>query len=117
MGIDRPAYRPARLRTSRALPLRIEPNHSGLDHNTTGAEATCGIPLPPSVLAMPRKRGNDLRSPAARVEAARPSSFPAAARSRSGTYPPRIATRFADRDLDLFEEWLRPRIDACSAVA
>jgi hypothetical protein len=97
--------------------LRIEPDHPCLDHHSPGPEAACGISLPPSVPALPGKRGNDLRAPAARVEAARPSSFPAAARSRSRGYPPGIATRLADCDLDLLEERLRPRIDACSWCA
>jgi hypothetical protein len=66
---------------------------------------------------MPRKRGDDLRAPAARVEPARPSSFAAVARSRSRAYPPGIATRLADCDLDLLEERLRPRIYARSDLA
>jgi hypothetical protein len=60
---------------------------------------------------LPSERGDDFRAPAAHVEPARPSSFPAAAWSRSRAYPPRIAARLADRDLDLLEERLRPRFD------
>ena len=77
------------------------------------AESLCHPPSPP----WPSERGNDLRAPAARVEPARPSSFPAAARSRSRAYPPRITTSLADCDLDLLEKRLRPRIDAGSPVA
>ena len=117
MGIDGLVHRPARLRASCATPLRIEPNHPSFDHHPPGPEAACGISLPPTVLAMPSKRGDDLRSPASRVEPGRPSSFPAATRSRSRAYPPRIAARLADRDLDLLEERLRPRIDTRSTVA
>jgi len=117
MGVDGLAHRPAHLRTPCARPLRIEPDHPCLDHHSPGPEAACRISLPPTVPTLPSKRGNDLRSPAARVEAARPSSFPAAARSRSRAYPPRIAARLADRDLDLLEKRLRPRIDPGSAVS
>ena len=117
MGVHGPAHRRAHLRTPRALPLRIEPDHPCLDHDPPRAEAACGISLPPTAPTLPRKRGNDLRAPAARVEPARPSSFPAAARSRSRTYAAGIATRLADCDLDLLEERLRPRIDACSTTA
>jgi hypothetical protein len=97
--------------------LRIEPNHPGLDHHSPRAEAACGISLPHALPARPSKRGSDLRTAAARVEAARPSSFPAATRTRSRSYPPRIAARFADRDLDLLEKRLRPGIDTCSTVS
>jgi hypothetical protein len=117
MGIDGPAHRPAHLRAPCATPLRIEPDHPRLDHHSPRPEAACGISLPPTVLAMPSKRGDDLRAPAPRVEPARPSSFPAAARSWSRAYPPRIAARLADRDLDLLEERLGARIDARSPVA
>ena len=117
MGIDGPAHRRTHLRAPCATPLRIEPDHPCFDHHSPGPEAACGISLPPPVPALPSKRGNDLRAPAARIEATRPSSFPAAARSRSRAYPPRIAARLADRDLDLLEEWLRPRIDTCSTVS
>jgi hypothetical protein len=113
MGVHGPAHCPAHLLSSRA-PLWIEPDHPCLDDDPPRSEPTCGISLPPTVL--PSKRGDDLRTPAARVEPARPS-FPAAARSRSGAYPARITTRFADRDLDLLEKRLGPRIDACSPVA
>src|ERR1700744_259197 len=104
MGIDGPAHRPAHLRPSCATPLRIEPNNPCFDHHAPGPEAACGISLPPTVAALPSKRGNDLHAPATRVEPARPSSFPAAARSRSRAYPLGIAARLADRDLDLLEE-------------
>jgi len=97
--------------------LRIEPDYPRLDHHSPRSEAASGISLPPAVRALPRKRGHDLRAPATRVEPARPSSFPAAAGSCSRAYPSRIAARLADRDLDLFEERLRPRIDACSTVS
>jgi hypothetical protein len=117
MGIDGPAHRPAHLRPPCATALRIEPDHPCFDHHSPGPEATCGISLPPAVRTLPSKRGNDLRASAARVEPARPSSFPAAARSRSRAYPLRIATCLADCDLDLLEERLRSRIDACSTVA
>ena len=117
MGIDGLVHRPARLRASCATPLRIEPNHPSFDHHPPGPEAACGISLPLTVPALLSKRGNDLRAPATRVEPARPSSFPAAARSRSRAYPLRIATCLADCDLDLLEERLRSRIDACSTVA
>ena len=117
MGIDGPAHRPAHLRTPCAPRLRIEPDHPRLDHHPPRPEAACGISLPPTVPALPSKRGNDLRAPATRVEPACPSSFPAAARSRSRAYPSRIAARLADRDLDLLEERLRPRIDRGSTVA
>jgi hypothetical protein len=117
MGVHGPAHGSALLRAACAPPLRIEADDPCLDHNPPGAEAACGISLPPTVRALPSKRGNDLRAPAARVEPAGPSSFPAAVRSRSRAYPPRIAARLADRDLDLLEERLRPRIDTCSTVA
>jgi len=117
MGIDGPAHRPAHLRAPCAMPLRIEPDHPCFDHHSPGPEAARRIALPPTVPALPSKRGHDLRTSATRVEPTRPSSFPAAARSRSRAYPPRIATRLADRDLNLLEERLRPRIDACSTTA
>ena len=104
MGIHGPAHRPPHLRTPRTLTLRIEPDHPGLDHHSPRPEAACGISLPPTVRALRSKRSHDLRTAAPRVEAARPSSFPAAPRSRSRSYPPRIAARLADRDLDLLEE-------------
>jgi hypothetical protein len=116
MGVHGPAHRSPHLRTSRAPLLRIEPDHPGLDHHSPRPEAACGISLPPTLRARPSERGNDFRAPAARVEPARPS-FPAAGRSRSRTHPLRIATCLADCDLDLLEERLRPRIDACSTVA
>jgi len=117
MGVHGPAHRPAHLRRPRAPLLRIEPHDPRLDHHTPHTEATCGISLPPTVLALPGKRGDDLCTPAARVEPARSSFFPAAARSRSRAYPPRITTSFADCDLDLLEERLRPRIDTSSTVS
>ena len=117
MGIDGPAHRPAHLRTPCATPLRIEPDYPGFDNDPPRSKPACGISLPPTVPALPSKRRNDLRAPAAGVEPARHSSFPAAARSRSKTHPPRIAARLADRDLDLLEERLRPRIDARSTIA
>jgi len=97
--------------------LRIEPDHPCLDHHSPGPEAACGISLPPTVPALPSKRGNDPRAAAARVEPARPSSFLAAARSRSRAYPPRIATRLADCDLNLLEERLAARIDPRATAA
>jgi hypothetical protein len=117
MSIDGPAHRRTHLRRPRAPRLRIEPDHPCLDHHAPRPEAASGISLPPTVPALPSKRGNDLRAPAACVEPARPSSFAAATRSRCRAYPPGIAARLADRDLDLPEEWLRPRIDTCSTVA
>jgi hypothetical protein len=117
MGIDSPAHGPAHLRRPRALRLQIEPDHPCFHHHPPRPEAACGISLPPTVRALPSERGNDLRASAARVEPARPSSFPAAGRSRCRAYPTRIAACLADRDLDLFEERLRPPIDACSTVA
>ena len=79
MGVHGPAHRPAHLRTSRAPPLRIEPDHPGLDDDPPRSKAARGISLPATVPTLPRKRGNDLRTSAARVEPARPASFPAAA--------------------------------------
>ncbi len=116
MGIDGPAHRPAHLRPPCAPRLRIEPDYPRLDHDPSRSETAGGISLPATICALSRKRGDDLRAPAARVEPARPCSFPAVTRSRSRAYPPRIATRLADSDLDLLEERLRPRIDACSTV-
>jgi hypothetical protein len=116
VSIDGPPYRRTHLRTASA-PLRIEPDNPGLDHHPSCPEAASGISLPSTVLAMPRKRGDDFRASAARVEPAWPSSFPAVSRSRSRTYPAGIATRLADGDLDLFEERLRPRVDACATIA
>jgi hypothetical protein len=115
MGIYGPAHCPAHLRSSPGPLLRIEPDDPRLDHHAPRAEASCGISLPPSTL--PGKRSDDFRTPAPRVEPARPASFPAAARLRSRAYPSGIATRLADRDLDLLEERLRPRMDACSTTA
>jgi hypothetical protein len=92
MGIDGPAHRPAHLRSSRTPLLRIEPDHPRFHHHAPRPEAACGISLTPAVPTLPSKRGNDLCASAARVEPARPSSFPAAARSRSRAYPPRITT-------------------------
>jgi hypothetical protein len=117
MGIDGPAHRPAHLRPPCAPRLRIKPDHPCLDHHPPRPEAACGISLPPTLPALPSKRGNDLRAAAARVEPARPSFFPAAARSHSRAYPARITTCLADRDLDLLEERLRPRIDTRSTVS
>ena len=114
MGIDGPAHCPAHLRRPCALRLRIEPDHPCLDHHAPRPEAACGISLPSTVRTLPSKRGNDLGAPAARVEPAAPSSFPAAARSRSRAYPPRITSRLADCDLDLLQERLRPPINPCS---
>ena len=116
MGIDGPAHRPAHLRPPCAPRLRIEPNHPCFHHHSPRPEAACGISLPSTVRTLPSKRGNDLGAPAARVEPARPSSFPAAARSRSRTYPPGIAARLADCDLDLLQKRLGARIDACSTA-
>jgi hypothetical protein len=117
MGIDGPAHRPAHLRPPCAPRLRIEPDYPRLDHHSPRSEAASGISLPSAVRALPRERDHDFRAPATRVEPARPSSFPAAARPRSRAYPLRIATCLADCDLDLLEERLRSRIDACATVA
>jgi hypothetical protein len=117
MGVHGPAHRPAHLRPPRALRLRIEPDHPCLDHHPPSQKAARGISLPSTVPALPSQRGNDLRAPAARVEPARPSSFPAAARSRSRAYPSRIATCLADCDLDLLEERLAARIDPRTTIA
>jgi hypothetical protein len=70
MSVHGPAHHCPHLRPPRALPLRIEPDHPCLDHHTPRAEVTCGIPLPASVPAHPRKRGNHLRTSAARIKAA-----------------------------------------------
>jgi hypothetical protein len=67
--------------------------------------------------ALPSKRGNDLRTPAARVKPARPSSFPASARSRCRTYPAGIAACLADCDLDLLQKRLAARIDPRATAA
>src|SRR5271156_1135911 len=117
MGVDCPAHCPAHLRRPRALRLRIEPDDPCFDHYSPRPEAACGISLPRTLPALPSERSNDLRAPAARVEPARGSSCPAVARSRSRAYPPRIAARLANCDLDLLEERPRPRIDTCSTVA
>src|SRR5215813_10537151 len=68
MGIDGPAHRPAHLRPAYATPLRIEPDHPGLDHHSPRPEAACGISLPPTVRALASKRGPDLRAPATCVK-------------------------------------------------
>jgi hypothetical protein len=117
MRIHGRARRPAHLRSSHAPPLRIEPDHPAPNDDPPRSKPACGIPLPASVPIRPRKRSHDLRTSAARIEPARLASFLAAARSRFRAYPPRIATRLADCDLDLLEERLRPRIDTCSTVA
>ena len=117
MGVHRPAHGCAHLRRPGAPPLRIELDHRCLDHHTTRTKAARGIPLPTPVPSLSRKRDNDLRAPAPRVETACPSVFPGAIRSCSRTYAAGIATRLADRDLDLLEERLGPRIDACSTTA
>ena len=111
MGIDGSAHRPAHLRTPRALSLWIDPDHPGLDHHPSRAEATGRISLPRTIAALLSKRGNGLCAPAARVEPARPASFPAIGRARSRAYPPRIGACLAHRDLNLLEERLRPRIE------
>src|SRR5579872_2379269 len=117
MGIHRPAHRPAHLRPPCAPRLRIEPDHPCFDHHPPRAEAACGISLPPTVPTPPSERGNDFRAAAARVEPARPSSFPGTPRSRSRAYPPGIAARLADCDLDRVEDRLRLLIDPRSPVA
>lgn len=117
MGVHGPAHCNAHLRSPRAPPLRIEPDNPGFDHHTPRPEAACGISLPPTVPALPGKRGNDLRTPAACIEPARRSSFPAAARSRSRADPSRIAAGFADCDLDLFQKRLAARIDPRATAA
>ena len=113
MGVDGSAHRRPHLRTARAPALRIELDHPGLDDHATCAEAAGGILLPASVPTLPRQCGSDLRTAAARVEPACPSSF----RPWSVSYPARIAACPADRDFDLLEERLRPRIDPCSSAA
>ena len=117
MGIDGPAHHAASLRPPYALYLRIKPDYPGLDHHATRAETARGISLPPPIPTLPSKRGNDFRAPAARVEPARSSPFPAAARSRSQAYPPGIAARLLDCDLDLLEERLAARIDPRTTIA
>jgi hypothetical protein len=99
------------------MPLRIEPDHPCLDHHTARTEAARGISLPTSVPTFPRKRGNDLRASAARIEPTCASSFPAIARSRPRTYAAGIATCLADRDWDLLEERLGAQIDARATTA
>jgi hypothetical protein len=99
------------------FPLRIKPDHPCLNHHTTRTEAACGIPLPTSVPTLSGKRGNYLSAAATRVEPACASSFPAAAGSLPSTYAAGIATRLTHRDLDLFKERLRLRIDTRSTVA
>jgi hypothetical protein len=116
MSVHGPAHRRSHLGAPRDT-LRIEPDYPGLDHHTTRAETARRISLPPPVPTLPSKRGNDLRAPAARVEPARPSPFPAAARSRSRACPPGIAARLADCDLNLLEERLAARIDPRTTVA
>src|SRR2546430_9177335 len=113
MGVHGPAHRPAHLRSSRAPLLRIEPDHPGFDDDPTRSKPARGISLQAPLLTRPRKGGHDLRTSATRVEPTRPASFPATGRA----HPLRIATCLADCDLDLLEERLRPRIDACSTVA
>jgi len=111
MAINGPAHRPAHLGSSRTPLLRIESDHPRLDYHSPGPEAAGGISLPPAIHGLPSKRGNDLRTPAARVKPARPSSFPASARSRCRTYPAGIAACLADCDLDLLQKRLAARID------
>src|SRR5438132_1046436 len=113
MGVHGPAHRPAHLRNSRAPLLRFEPDYPGFDDDPPRSKPARGISLPAPLLTRPRKGGNDLRTSATRVEPTRPASFPATGRA----HPLRIATCLADCDLDLLEERLRPRIDACSTVA
>jgi hypothetical protein len=113
MGVHGPAHRPAHLRSSRAPLLRIEPDHPGLDDDPPRSKPARGISLPASLLTRPRKGGHDLRTSATRVEPTRPACFPATGQA----HPLGIATCLADCDLDLLEERLRPRIDACSTVA
>jgi hypothetical protein len=113
MGVHGPAHRSAHLRSSRAPLLRIEPDHPGLDDDPPRSKPARGSSLPAPLLTRPRKGGHDLRTSATRVEPTRPASFPATGRA----HPLRIATCLADCDLDLLEERLRPRIDACSTVA
>ena len=117
MGINGPAHRPAHLGSSRTPLLRIEPDHPRLDYHSPGPEAAGGISLPPTIHGLPSKRGNDLRTPAARVKPARPSSFPASARSRCRTYPAGIAACLADCDLDLLQKRLVARIDPRATAA
>jgi hypothetical protein len=118
MGIDGPARRrPAYLRPPCAPRLRIEPDHPCFHHHPPRPEAACGISLPPTVPALSGKRGNDLRTPAACIEPACRSSFPASAGSRPSTNTTGIAARLADCDLDLLQERLGARIDACATVA
>ena len=84
---------------------------------TTRAEAARGIPLPASVCTLSMKRGNDLRAPTAGIEPACAPTFPATARSCFRTHAAGIASRLADRDLDLLDERLDARIDARSIAA
>ena len=73
--------------------------------------------MPTSVPTLSGKRGDGLSAASTRVEPACASSFPATAGSLPSTYAVGIATRPTHRDLDLLEERLRPRIDACPPVA
>jgi hypothetical protein len=105
------------LRTARALPWRIESGHPGLDDRATGAEAAGGILLPASVPTLPGQCGSDLRTAAARIEPASPSSLPAVPRSESVSYAARIAACLANRDVDLLQKRLLARIDPRSSAA
>jgi hypothetical protein len=116
MGVYRLHCR-THLRRLGAPPLRIEPNHPCLDHHTTSAETARGIPLPASVSTLSGKRSDDLRAAATCVEPPRASSFPGIPRSPLRTYAAGIASRLADRNLDLLEERLGARIDARSMAA
>jgi hypothetical protein len=87
MSIHSLADDTSHFRSTGTPPLRIEPDHPCLHDQTPRPKAACGIPLPPSLPALLRKRGNDLRTPAAGIEAACSPSLTAAHRSRSRTYP------------------------------
>jgi hypothetical protein len=95
-----------------APPLRIELDDPRLDRDAACPETAARIPLPPTIVTLAKKQGDDFCATAPRIEPAACPSLATGTRTRLAANPVRVTASLPDGHLYLLQERLGPEIAA-----
>jgi hypothetical protein len=114
MGVDRFARHLGLLGAMQLVPppLGIELDDPRLDRDAACPETAARIPLPPTIVTLAKKQGDDFCATAPRIEPAACPSLATGTRTRLAANPVGISASPPDGHLNLFQERLGPEIAA-----